>query len=252
MTGTVITVLSAIFLPSLTQAEEKTISKEETAVVKYDKYEYGAKRQNHTKNLVTCVVESGFEPALIDETIFLKENRGKCASYKRILVPAIAHMFSSEMYEGMTEYVQNGGLLIINTSPLFMGSYNDSFEKQPFGKLGFELVGVYGQSTGDITKMRILSLSPITEGLPANEWIALEPSAIGRLTKITGNATEVVTADVLQKGKPIGNRPLLTYKRTGKGVCIYFVPTINPVMDENLKALLKNVLSDKTLKWLTR
>ena len=219
-------------------------------VVKYPKY-------NYVSDLLPCIKEAGYEPALVSEDIFLEKNKTECMKYKRIIIPAMTFLFSGEMYNGMTEYVKNGGLLISNESGMKIdvnGNYNDDSEDSYWGNEGFPLIGVYGFSSCVIEKIKILQQTPITMGLPLNEWLNLAPAAGGRECKIVkSNAVELAGAYLsdASKGYRPMKQPLLTYNHLGCGACIYIVPRIHEKMDKNLKTIFKNILSPNTLEWLT-
>lgn len=169
----------------------------------------------------------------------------------------MTNLFSYEMYEGMTEYVKNGGLLITNESAMQIDAnqnYRNDSEDRYWEKDGFPLIGVYGSSSCNMIKMKILQHTPLTKELPLNEWIELNPSAGGRECKIIkGNAIELISAYLSDdsKGYRPMKQPLMTYNHSGYGACIYITPRINIKMDKTLKIILKNLLSENTLEWLT-
>jgi len=241
-------IVSTLFiLPGNVSAQEKR--EKEIAIVKYDKGEYGAKRQTVTRCLAKAVKEAtGNEADLVSEDIFLPENRGKRDSYKRILIPRIAIWFTPKIYEGMTEYVKDGGLLITNAA--MSGRINEDKQgaKSHFGKAGNPLVGVRGHSAVQMTKIMVKVNCPLTEGLSFDNWIDLETKPYGRRTT-NRNATALIVSDSLYKGK-LFNQPFLTYKHLGKGACIYIVPAIS-TKSKYISLIFKNVLSSKTLEWLT-
>ncbi len=167
------------------------------------------------------------------------------------------NLFSYEMYEGMTEYVKNGGLLITNESAMQIDAnqnYRNDSEDRYWEKDGFPLVGVYGSSSCRMIKMKILQDTPLTKGLPLNKWIELNPPSGGRECKIIkGTAVESISAYLSDdsKGYRPMKQPLMTYNHLGYGACIYIIPRININMDKTLKVILKNLLNENTLEWLT-
>ncbi|MFA6715605.1 MAG: hypothetical protein WCS27_09520 [Victivallaceae bacterium] len=231
----------------------------EAAIVKGEKYEYGKKRQHFVRRLADAVKENGYTPDLVGMDIFFEVNKKECASYKRILVPCTVTALTPEMHEGMTEYVKNGGLLILNRLPAVIDTNNNyKFDKEDrrLGRKGFDLIGVYSNSTVNIAKLKVSSLTPITEGLPLDEWLPLSPSAKGQAAIIRNTETiQLIAAHLTEnaKGRYRMDQPFLTYKRTGNGACIYVVPFIYwaKTPSEHLKTVFKNVMSEKTLEWLT-
>lgn len=238
---------SVIFIPDVQAKRDKDV-----AIVKYDKYEYGAKRQWCIRSLVKVVKKANDNtPDLVNADIFLPFNSEKRDTYKRILIPAIAFWFSPEMYNGMTEYVKNGGLLITNSIMNGIDEDADYNRKgaKSFGKPGNPLVGVFGISTVQMNKIMIKENSPLSEGLSSGDWIELETKTSGSQTQ-NRSATVLIISDSLYKNKPSRQQPFLTYKHLGKGACIYIVPAIS-VKNRFVFSILKNALSKNTLEWLT-
>ena len=223
----------------------------EIGVVKYAKYDEG-KRQSSATYLAKAIKEvSSYESDLVSVDIFLEANAEKRAAYKRIIIPNVACTFTPEMYEGMREYVKNGGLLITNSSLLIIDNdktYKRRSKGETFWKPCFDLIGVRGTGSTSMSKIKVEVACPLTEGLPVGEWITLETKVGGRKT-VGHSATVLITTE-----RPSGyNQPFLAFKHTGKGACIYIVPPYGniPLPSKDKYILLKNALSKKTLEWLT-
>ncbi len=239
----------------------------EIGVVEYKKFEW--KSTNYTYNAYTlplfnAIKDLGYSPEWVSMDIFLPENKTERDKYKRIVISAAGLWFTPEMYEGMTDYVKSGGLLITNSSLLLVdANRNYKLDKEDnYMKDGFETVGVFGHASVSMTKIKVEVACPLTEGIPEGEWLELEGKVEGRVTA-NKSATVLITAerwsDTWEKTdykgwKPDkGNQPFLTFKHSGKGACIYIVPALssNSVKDKYISVILKNVLSKKTLEWLT-
>ncbi|MDD3926053.1 MAG: hypothetical protein PHT33_05290, partial [bacterium] len=106
--------------------------------------------------LLNFTKELGLSSEEISVNLFLQDGAPKINEYKRILIAARAHSFSLEMYQGMKEYVEEGGLLITNSSLLFVDINNDyKFDDQDLvRKEGQEFTGVFGSAWCDRSEER--------------------------------------------------------------------------------------------------
>ncbi len=230
----------------------------EIGVVEYKKFEV---KDNATKPLFDAISSFGYSPEWVSMDIFLPENKTERDNYKRIVISATNVWFTPEMYEGMTNYVESGGLLITNSS-LFLVDTNRNYKSDAGDttfKDGFETVGVYGHSSIYMTKFKVELACPLTEGIPVGEWLELEEKLSGKITT-NKSATVLIIGERWSdrwekpdyKGwPPKGNQPFLTFKHLGKGACIYIVPIIGSAKNKYISIILKNCLSKKTLEWLT-
>lgn len=231
----------------------------EIGVVDYQKFQWmsgetnrtDAKYKNYTLPLFNAIKELGYTPEWVSMDIFLPENKAERDKYKRIVISCACAWFTPEMYEGMTDYVKNGGLLITNES-LFGIDANRNYkndEGDTYMKGGNPLVGVYGHSSVYMTKIKVESVCPLTEGLTSETWIELGEKIAGRRA-INKGAYILIISDSIYKEQPSNNQPFLTFKNSGKGACIYIVPNLGSVKNKYLSIILKNSLSEKTLEWL--
>ena len=185
--------------------------------------------------------------------IFNSANREKCNSFKRIFIPYTAFAFSPEMYDGMTEYVKNGGLLITNNVLSTIDVDNDSKidwknGDKNYSKPGFHTIGVFSPFTIKITNIEVVKACPITAGLPVNK--KREVSFYGRYIRFS-KATPLVIAEGLYRNtRKHSNSPLVTFMHQGKGACIFLGPRMS-YKNEWLVKIFNNTLSQDTLEWLT-
>ena len=237
----------------------------EVGVVEYKKFKWKNANyyyKTYTKPLFNTIKDLGFSPEWVSMDIFLPENKTKRDRYKRIVVSAAGLWFTPEMYEGITDYVKSGGLLITNSS-LFLVDADRNYrldEGDTQIKNGFRTVGVYGTASVFMTKIKVEVACPLTKGIPAERWIELEEKLPGRVTTNRSAVVLLIAKRWSDKwGKsnykgwkpPKGNQPFLTFKHSGKGACIYIVPVLGPAKAKYLSIILKNSLSKKTLEWLT-
>ncbi|HDN84305.1 MAG TPA: hypothetical protein ENG47_00935 [Candidatus Aerophobetes bacterium] len=260
--GVGLVILFALLVFSENSFAERT---KEVAVVEYKKFEWKDADwyyKHYTIPLFNAIKDLGYSPEWVSMDIFLPENKTERDKYKRIVISSAGIWFTPEMYEGMTDYVKSGGLLITNSS-LFLVDANRNYkldEEDTSIKNGFETVGVYGHASVSMNKIKVEVACPLTEGLPIGEWIELKTS--GRVTT-NKSANVLIIAERYSKKwddpdykgwkPPKGNQPFLTYKHLGKGACIYIVPVLdrNSLKNKYLSIILKNALSKKTLEWLT-
>ncbi len=199
------------------------------------------------------------KPDWVSMDIFSQKNKQQRDTYKRIFIPrGIA--FSPALIEGITDYVKNGGLLITNFALCLIDTNGDYRWDRKTDKLflrkdgGFELVGAYGHSNTKVNKIKIVKLCPLTEGLGVNKWINLETNLSGSKTANYSAVPVVVSKQCNIKGKAgKASQPCVIYKRTGKGACIYINPVmgVNTLKNTTIENITHNILSDKTLNWLT-
>lgn len=227
----------------------------ELGVVNYfAKYEYPSepKRQaayeKDIKAQFAALEKLGVKPDWVDVDIFLAANQAQRDSYKRILVPTAANWFTKEMYEGMLDYVRNGGLLITYSALLLLdknGTYQcGGIETTTMCRKTF--LGAVAHGGAEKPEIKVLADNPLTRGLKVGEW--LKVSRMGGRFVAEGSAKVAVIAKQTNK-KGDSEGPLVTWKSTGKGACVFIACPFRPE-DPISATLMKNALSDETLKWL--
>lgn len=192
---------------------------------------------------------TGLKTEKFKTVLFNEDMKQELSRYKRIYIPDSYPLFTREAYQGMAEYVRNGGLLI-TSSPLVAvdangnGAYDkEEMAKEKINKKNPEwpLHGVYAHSTAAIKTIKILFDCPLTRGFHAGT--SFEEKGFMRCTK-NKSAEMVVSADVVYKDKEnLDNTPLLSYKKSGKGAFIY-------IAYEGNKKLFLNCFSNEVLDWL--
>lgn len=228
----------------------------EVGVVKYEKYDYGKGPEykewaysNFTQPLFEKIKELGFSPEWVSVDIFLPENKEERDTYKRIVISSVAYMFTPEMYEGMKDYIQKGGLLITNSSLIHSDSNRNYKIDSGDETKDSGVIGVWGWANTKMTKIKIVQSSPLTEGIESNKWLNFEAKVSGRMTKY-GSASVLVVSDVIYEKES----PFLTYNKPqqSEGACIYIVSHLgsDALADKYLSRIFKNALSEKVYKWL--
>lgn len=186
-----------------------------------------------------------------DTDIFLPENRAKLAAYKRVWIPDYAAMFTKPMIEGMTYYVENGGLLIsCETMPLIDvdgdNAYQPTTDKQFSRHNTHPALGISGvRRAVNYRAIKLVKPTPFTEGLGENQWLPISGS--GRWVTNAPNVDVLVIAQGQWKKSPEFEQPFLTCKRRGKGAAIYLA-AVND--NETIKKIVAGALSEKTRNWL--
>ncbi len=215
----------------------------------------GIYHRNEEKPIFNHLKKAGLNPEWIKPEIFYKANREKCNTYKRIFIAFPAFAFSPEMYEGMTEYVKSGGLLIANNILSMIDTDDDSkidFKKgdRHFPKPGFPTVGVHSPFIIRGTEMKVVEACPLTAGLPEKKSHEVKTRLYSRYIR-TSTATPVVLAEGLYKEKrKHKNSPLVAFKHQGKGACIFLGMRIM-FKDDWVIKIFNNTISNDTLEWLT-
>lgn len=226
----------------------------ELGIVVYEKYpQY--RRENATRNLIAFFKK--FIPSVVivpeDVDVFLPKNREKLSLYKRLWIPGNAVMFSKPMINGMLAYIDAGGLLISNESMPIIDSdenylYNFNRDERFSVKNINPVLGINGGNSAYYDKIRVLKATPPTFGLETNVWIELPQQARGRHITDTPLAHSLVTAQGHSERHGSFEQPFLCYKLGVKGAAIYLAATS---AEGPLNKLVENILSRKTLKWLT-
>ena len=228
--------LCSVFIFSIIECRAQDISVP-LGFISYSKYK-GFNEFKKNKELA-ALKEAGALPVMIpqDDDIFLPENEQEIKKYKRIWIPGYAYVFPEKTYDGMKKYVEGGGLLITCDSLILAGTDSDpkpKFKENP-------VVGASGQGGASYDKIMITVQCPLTEGFVLNQWVDIK--AAGRQVSRTSSAVTVAVAHGTSKLFPSFETPFLMYNQLGSGACIYLVGA------ENGK-LIKNILSESTLRWL--
>jgi hypothetical protein len=192
------------------------------------------------------------KPELVGLDIFLAKNKAKRDRCRRLLIPSGCDLFSQEMFEGMNDYVQSGGLLITNSSAVILDRNGNQQMDEGDGVSDYaknHFLGVLGHGSCIMARAKVAQACPLTEGLPEGEWMAMDPPTGGRRTRNV--SAEVVMRCVGQaKEHAEFEQPFLTYKHQGNGACVYLVGQMGSSVDPRLVQLLRNACSAKTLQWL--
>jgi len=221
--------------------------------------DYARKYQTTTRaaadsfaNYCKAVRKAGLTPETVDVDIFLPSQRAERNRYKRIVIPASTDWFSKPMYEGMGEFVRDGGLLITGSGLLLL-DVNDNYHAAGaavFAELPMRsFLGVRANASASTRRLKVLQPCPVTAGLPLGEWIELAPPTSGRQTR-NESAEVLVMSDRTQRDRTDGEQPFLTCKHSGRGACIYLVGHVGPEPDKMLERLIANICSQATLEWL--
>jgi len=227
----------------------------EIGVLEYTrKYKTASDRSasEHFKNCLKAIQQAGLTPEVVDVDIFLPQNRAERNRFKRLFIPAGAEWFSKAMYEGMNEFVRDGGLLITGSGLLLLDTNanyraDDGSSMSDFARDTF--LGVRAHASVTMRQVKVLQPCPLTAGLPVGEWIRLDPASPGRWT-LNRSAEVLIIADRFKDDRPDGEQPFLTVKHSGRGACIYLVGQIGKTPDRTLAQILKNACSAATLQWL--
>ena len=193
-----------------------------------------------------------FQPELVDVDILLPQNKAQRDRFQRIVIPAGADYYSQAMFEGIDDYVRSGGLLISGSSAVLVdrnANHRADAEDSTGDYAKNHFLGVQGHASATMPQIKVLQACPLTEGLKLDEWIALDPPAVGRETR-NFSAEVLITATRVKKDRPDTQQPFLTYKHQGRGACIYLVAQVNTKVDDQVLQLLRNCCSEKTLRWL--
>lgn len=242
-------ILMGTILP-LTATERK---KELGLLNYFAKYEHPDKRREklyskHLKKYFTQLEKLGHTPEWVDVDVFLPSQKAERDTFKRIIISYHADWFTLEMYQGMLDYVQSGGLLITHAGLVLLdknSEYQCSGGTTSFCRESF--VGVLALGGSQKPEIKALVDNPLTTGLELNKWISIGDRVSGRTTKkLTANVA-VSCKQIEKKGESEG--PFLSWKSTGKGACIYLV-SIYWAEIEPIHIMMKNILSEETLKWL--
>ena len=244
----------ALALPTIALAADR--AKELGVVNYYAKYDaWHPGRTKGYDKAVKAYFENlkalGFKPEWVDVDIFLKKGKAERDACKRIVIPQLCDVFTREMYEGMDDYVRGGGLLFTQVSCVIEDtdksySHNKGDKVIDYTPKGF--LGVRGTGGCAMNEIKVLVESPLTEGLKVGEWIKLPKTTYGRRTSPRG-AEVLIVAKQENRGKTLEG-PFLTVKKSGKGACVYLVGYFSSMKQPTMARLVKNALSEKTLKAL--
>ncbi|MCX6909927.1 MAG: hypothetical protein NTY01_18055 [Verrucomicrobia bacterium] len=218
------------------------------------KFEVKSKRDTERmlQSRLQMIQQAGLTPETVDADIFLPQNRATRNRYKRLFIPGGSDWFTQAAYEGMAEYVRDGGLLITCSGLLLLDANANRRADEgegitEFSKNGF--LGVRAHAGATMRRLKVLQSCPLTAGLATDGWITLETPLSGRDT-LNRSAEVVIISDRTKRDQPDGEQPFLTYKHTGRGACIYLVGQTSATPDKTFVLLLKNICSPATLDWL--
>jgi len=232
----------------------------EVGIVRYlDRYTFAdsAKgRERGVKNAADAIYarikEIGLTPEWVDPDIFMEQRRGERDRFKRIVIPSAGEWYSRAIHEGMNDYVQNGGLLVVNMSLVcedngdyVIGSKGGATTKYP----GDTFLGVFGHATANMTRIKAVAANALTRGLTVDEWITLEETMGGRKTRNISAEVVVISDHQTKTGKTV-EQPFLTFKHQNKGACIYLVGQVGALTDKTVRQIFRNIFSNETREWL--
>ncbi len=226
------------------------------AIISLESYPLSKNARASIQALANLTATVGLSADFVDVDIFLPENKKQRQSYCRILIPSQAFHFTPVMYDGMADYVRQGGLLISNSNLLGIDQNGDrKFNLEDgdtywSGKRGhFNTLGVYGHSGATITNLTVEVECPLSTGLPVSTVLIPENPLRGRVT-LNKSAEVIITGDGAYKEQILRNRPMLSYKHIAHGACIYVNPDLL-TQDHWMRQIAINCLSAQTLAWLT-
>ncbi|MHC4871758.1 MAG: hypothetical protein ACYTFY_07925 [Planctomycetota bacterium] len=230
----------------------------ELGIVDYlSKYDYPDEARNRRSiKVINKFIEniekvSGTVTEKVDVDFFLEANREKLSRFKRIIIPPAASWFTAEMYQGMAAYVNGGGLLI-SFEALILLDKDSSYEAVGGDITKFPrdtFLGLRVADGGVLSKYKSAEENPLSAGISSVEWTAFEGVVYGRSTR-KKSANVAISAEFASKKKKYVC-PMVTYKTSGKGSCVYLGFNFNPEV-KVLSDILKNTLSEKTFNWLCR
>ncbi|MFA6717274.1 MAG: hypothetical protein WC082_15880 [Victivallales bacterium] len=204
---------------------------------------------------VNTIKETGLKTRLITSAVF-KENAAKAPGvYKRIYISLFSNLFTPEEYKWLAEYVKNGGLLIC-ASPLSATDLNadgiyDKAERakdRARRKNGdWPVHGIQAHSTVSLKTIKVISVCPLTQGFA--QGVFPVKKGFMRNTR-NGNATVVAEAEAVSRNnRKLNNAVLVSYRKLGKGACIYIAASPFSSGVEGVK-LFKNCFSAQVFEWL--
>ncbi len=229
-------------------------SKELGIIDYFAKYEHHDQRRHKIydkmiKKLFADIAKLGVKPEWADVDIFLSGKAKERNQYKRIMIPYWGDWFTKEMYEGMLDYVKSGGLLITQ-SGLSLEDKNSDYQCGDIGVIKLarnSFLGVRGSGGARKTEIKAIMVNPLTKDLKQNTWLDIGKKVYGRANRnISANVAVIAKQEFRKK---VVEGPFLTWKQAGKGACIYFSCVYWPD-NPPINQLMKNVLSEETLKWL--
>jgi len=190
---------------------------------------------------------------VIDVDVLLARRKAARDTFKRLLIPEFAFTLTQDHYDGALDYVEDGGLLILNNSYFALDRerfyWCDAADKQTrIPERTF--LGVRGHRSPVLTRIKLLDPCPLTAGLSTGAWIDLRETAWARQTH--NSAAEVVgIGNVVVRGVDVSS-VVLAYRKVGEGASIYFGPFLRAgaFADPALRRLVDNAFSAETLAWL--
>ena len=205
--------------------------------------------------LADLLRQAGLPVTVIDVDVLLDFRKSERNTYKRLLIPEFAFALTRDMHEGLADYVEHGGLLVVNNSYFQLDEereyWLDARDKRTrIPERSF--LGVFGHRSPVLNRIKLVQACPLTQNLPVGTWIDLRERAWARQTR--NLAAEVIGhGNLLLRGKDV-TTALLTYKKSGAGAAIYLGPFLRAgaLAEPSLRKIVHNVFSDETLRWLCR
>jgi len=205
--------------------------------------------------LADLLRQAGLPITVVDVDLFLDYRKSERDTYKRLHIPEFAFTLTQDMYDGIADYVEHGGLLVLNNSYFQLDKereyWLDAKDKRTWiPERSF--LGVFGHRSPVLNRIKLLQACPLTQGLPIGRWIELQETSWARQTRNL-SAEVIGQGNLLLRGKDV-KTVLLTYKKVGAGATIYLGPFLRAgaLAEPSLRKMVGNVFSDETLSWLCR
>lgn len=219
--------------------------------------------QRYAVPLFEFITTQSLSANWVPPEIFLPAMQTDRDNFQRIVTPWTGNLFSMDMYNGMTDYVQKGGLLIANSHMHYIDVngnfkldeadkyFNVKTKRHPrsIGQI-FDTLGIFGHRTRVWISVRSEIKCPLTADLPVGEAVALNKNLVfGRETR-NHSAMIILNAVRRNKDDTTTSQPAVTIRNDGRGTCIYIASRFT-AKDQTIVTIFKNAFSPETLDWLT-
>lgn len=228
-------------------AKEKATREIELGVITGFKYPqcYNKTREKHLLKYLKTVAPD-FKIISEDVDIFLGENSEKIKNYKRIYIPGYVYIFSQKMYDGMSSYISKGGLIITGNILGIIDSNEDykyKYDEDEVVKNDNPITGLSGRAFIHLESIKFVGETPMTVDIAKDK--DFPANGVADATHIS-SAVLVITGQGFYQKKTKRDAIVLSYKKNGKGACIYFPRVTSP----EIAQVEKNIFSESVLNWL--